>query len=131
LEAPLPPGPTGSDEQLAVHYFQNKEYDKAVVYYEKLFDKQQTDFYYGYYLDCLIELGDFKKAEKVIKKQVKKAPYNLSFQVDLGYIFQKSGDETKAKKAYEAAISELTPNQAQVFELADAFIKRKEYDHAL
>ncbi|MDQ3192864.1 MAG: tetratricopeptide repeat protein [Bacteroidota bacterium] len=123
--------PKGSDEQLAVHYFQNREFDKAVIYYEKLFEDRKLDFYYGYYLDCLIELEEFKKAEKVVKKQIKKFPQKLSYQVDLGYVLIKSGDISKAKKEYEVVIAELSPNQTQIFEAANAFIKRKELDYAL
>ncbi|HET6244179.1 MAG: tetratricopeptide repeat protein [Bacteroidetes bacterium] len=125
------PQPTGSDEQLAAHFFQNKEYDKAVIYYEKLFEKSRLDFYYGYYLDCLIELKEYKKAEKIIKKQLKQNPLKLGYQVDLGYVLQSSGENAKAKKEFDHALSQLSPSQGQIFEVANAFIKRKELDYAL
>ncbi|MBA3900294.1 MAG: tetratricopeptide repeat protein [Bacteroidetes bacterium] len=119
------------DEQLAVQYFQNKEFDKAVVYYEKLFDKSGNEFYYGYYLECLVELGDFKKAEKLVKKQQKKSPDNPNYAVDMGYVYNKAGEHKKAEKEFENLINQLTGNQSHVFEMANAFIKRNELDYAL
>ena len=123
--------PKSSDEQLAAQYFQNKEYDKAVVHYERLFDKNQTVFYYNYYLNCLLELSEFKKAEKVVKRQIKRSPESMTYKVDLGYIYKTANETSNAKKEFEGAISSLAPNQAHIFELANAFINRKELDYAL
>lgn len=120
-----------SDEQLAAQYFQNKEYDKAAYYYEKLFEKKPIDYYYNNYLFCLLELQDYKKAEKLVKKQVKRNPYAFTYRVDLGYVLKTAGEAASAKKEFEAAISDLTPNQNQVFELANAFIQRKEFNYAM
>jgi tetratricopeptide (TPR) repeat protein len=120
-----------SDEQLAAHYFNNREFDKAAIYYEKLFDKHQTEFYYGYLLTCYLETKEFKPAEKLVKKQTKKHPYNPAYQVDLGYIYKTSGDNQKAKKEFENCLNSLAPVQQHAFELASAFSKREEYDYAL
>ena len=119
-----------TDEQLAAQYFQNKEYDKAVVYYEKLYSKKPNPLYYNYYLICLLELKDFKTAEKVVKKQIKKNEKALNFVVDLGYVYEVSGDEGKANEQYNLAIKQLTEQQ-QVFELAKAFVNIKQYDYAI
>jgi tetratricopeptide (TPR) repeat protein len=121
----------GSDEQLAVEYYRNKEFDKAAVYYERLFEKTGADFYYGYFLDCLLELKDFKKAEKLVRRQIKKAPYAPAYAVDLGYVFTKAGEFPKAKKEYEGIIGKLTENQTLIYETANAFLKREEADLAL
>ena len=57
-----------TDEQLAAQYYQAGEYDKAVVYYEKLYSRTPIEVYYNYYLNCLIYTKDLKKAEKIVKK---------------------------------------------------------------
>lgn len=125
------PGKDAPDEQLAVHYYQSGQYDKALVYYEKLFNKKPIDLYYNYYIDCLIQTKDLKKAEKVIRKQIKNHPYDLSYRVDIGNIYKSQEEFDKAKKEYNLAISELTPNQEQITELANAFINAKEFDLAI
>ncbi len=58
------------DEQLAQQFFEMREYDKAIVYFEKLYDKNQP-LYYTQYFKCLVATRDFKKAEKIAKKQLK------------------------------------------------------------
>jgi len=119
------------DEQLAVQYYQTGEFDKALLYYEKLFNKKQSELYYSYYLDCLNHTQDFKKGEKVIRKQIKNFPYDLKYEVDLGSLYKAEGHEEKAKKEYEQAIHDISPNQNQVFDLAKSFLNLKEYDYAI
>ena len=38
------------DEELAAQYFQNKEFEKASDLYEKLYNQNQSGFYYNNYL---------------------------------------------------------------------------------
>lgn len=120
-----------TDEQLAAQYLQNKEYDKAAVYYEKLFSKNPIPLYYSNYLLCLVESKEYKKAEKFVKRQVKQHPEDLGYLVDLGRVYHAEGDESKAKDEYEKAIRELKPDQNQVFTLARAFEEVQEWDYAI
>jgi tetratricopeptide (TPR) repeat protein len=120
-----------SEEQLAAQYFQNKEYEKAAYHYEKLFDKNPIDRYYQNLLTCWIETENFSKAEKLVKKLQKRNPYAQTYTVDLGYVYKREGKKEEAKKVWDKAINDLSPNQNQIFELANAFINRKEIDYAL
>jgi tetratricopeptide (TPR) repeat protein len=120
-----------TDEQLAAQYYQNKEYAKAVVYYEKLYDKKPIELYYNYYLSCLLELKEYKDAEKMVKKHIKKTNEELKFYVDLGVIYASGGDENKCKAEWDGAIKKLKENQQQIFDLANQFLKIKQYDYAL
>jgi tetratricopeptide (TPR) repeat protein len=126
----LAPAQNTTDEQLAAQYFQNKEYDKAVVYYEKLYNKKNAEIYYTYYISCLLELKDYAKAEKVVKKAFKQDNYVLKYLVDLGYVYLASGDRGKAEKEFDEAIRQIKDNQ-QVFDVAKALIGIKEYDYAI
>ena len=67
-----------SNEQLALQFFNDKEYDKAIVYYEKLYDKNPIA-YYENYVFCLLKTNDKKRTEKIIKKQIKLAPLSLNY----------------------------------------------------
>jgi tetratricopeptide (TPR) repeat protein len=119
-----------TDEQLALQFYQNKEFDKALEYYENLFNKKSSQLYYAPYLNCLLETKDFKKAEKVVKKQAKQNPDNLNIMVDLGTVYNRSGDEDKAKTSWEQSIKSLKSDE-QVFNLASAFIGIQQYDLAI
>ena len=52
-----------TDEQLAFQYLQNKEYDKALIYYEKFFNMRNGIQYYNPYILCLTKLEQYDKAE--------------------------------------------------------------------
>ncbi len=116
---------------MAAQYYHNKEYDKAIVYYEKLFQRQPLSPFYTYYLSCMIELKDFKKAEKIVKRMIKTFPDSPSYQVDLGMVYRAGGDNGKAKGQFENCIKKLESNEEQIFGLAKAFIGIKEPDYAI
>ena len=120
-----------TDERLAAQYYSNKEFDKAVIYYEKLFDKSGSATYYIRLLNCFIELQEFKNGEKLIKREIKKNPYDLSYTVDLGFLYFKSGDANKQKQQYDKALKLLTPNNDQIIGLANSYLKYKEPEYAI
>ena len=120
-----------TDEQLAIQYLQNKEYDKAVIYYEKFFNKKDGIAYYDPYLLCLTKLSQFDKAEKMIKKVIKQNPRNLNYIVDLGTLYIDSGNKSKGEEQYESAIKQLAPNQKEIIALANSFTYLKEWDYAI
>jgi len=59
---------TATDEKLALQFFNNEEYDKAVVYFEKLYNKTNETSYYERLLQCYLYMEEYKDAEKLVKK---------------------------------------------------------------
>ena len=116
---------------LADQYFQDHAYDKAADLYERLFENTRQPYFYQQYLSCLINLDELDKAEKFVKKQIKKFPKALTFRVDLGRVYKKTGEEQKAGKEFKDALDNLTENQYQVSELAQAFRNAGELDYAI
>lgn len=120
----------GNDEQLALQYYEQKDYEKAAVYFDKLYDKN-PDAYYTYYYRTLMALKDYSKAEKITKKQIKRndtAPY---LYVSLGKVYRLQGDAKKEDEQYQKAIKELVPEQNAIFALAHAFEEEQLYDYAI
>ncbi len=120
-----------TDEALAAQYFQNKEYDKAEVYYEKLFSRKQSYFYYNSYLSCLTEQKEYSKAEKLIKKQIKANSLTPQYGVDLGYLYDLQSDKAKSKTQFENLIKAIPANQQYIIDLANAFLNRGFSDYAI
>jgi len=120
-----------SEDQLAAQYFQKKEYDKAIILYEKLFKRSNNNLNYTYYLYCLIELQDFKNAEKLVKSQIKEYPDKIKFSVDLGFVFAEEGEQTKATKQFEETIKQIKPERSQVIDAANSFLIRGQLDYAI
>jgi len=118
------------NEQLAAQYFQNGEFEKAAELYEDLYNDNPSPYFYTNLIQSLISGKDFKKAEKIVKKRMKQNPADLRISVDLGYVYSSSGDDQKAEKQYLEAIENLSSNQQQIYDLANAFMLRLQFDHA-
>lgn len=118
------------DLQLAMQYFNSKEFDKAEIIFENLYKSRKTIFYFDYYIDCLIEQEKFSVAERKINKEIKQNSDDLSFYVTLGYLYRKTGDDNNAEKTFKNIVKDLTANKQQVFSVGNSLVKRKEYDWA-
>ncbi|MGL5888450.1 MAG: tetratricopeptide repeat protein, partial [Bacteroidia bacterium] len=130
---PVPPQQISPDEQLAGQYYAAGEYDKAVVYYEKLYDRNPIAIYYNYYLNCLIFTKNYRKAEKLVTRQSKRYPLDLRFRVDMGRVYRAQGEEDKAKKEFAGAVNAIgkTTSATSVIDLANAFLGLNESEFAV
>ena len=115
---------------MASYYLESGEYDKARLYYEKLYEKKPVSEYYKGLLLAYKELGEFKEAEKLIKKQGKRSNSNTLF-IDLGEVYEAQGEEADALKAYREAIDALPQSQGIVIRTANEFIRLNKLDLAL
>lgn len=131
-------GPAGTvsaqavtDEQLGLQYYNAREFDKSAALFERLFEDKPTLFNYTYLLQSLLEIGDTDKAEKIVKRQARKNPEDLRYQVDQGYVLIRGNQSNKAAKIFEEAISNLKADQRMISELANAFQVRREAEYAI
>ena len=89
---------TETDIQLAQHYYLNGEFSKAVIYYEKLYASEPSKVYFSRYLDCLVNTGDKKGAEKLFKKQTAANPNDLVLKIEFYFFYKGIEELDKAKK---------------------------------
>lgn len=121
-----------TDEQLAIHFYQLAEYDKALVKFEQLFNNDpESSNYYTYYLNCLINLKKFKEAESLTKRLSKKYPLKPDYSVDLCYIYKLQGNDKKKEALFESIIKTLRADEFFISSTANAFHKRDETDYAI
>lgn len=116
--------------QLAFQYKDNAEYEKAAALFKDLYEANPLE-YFDEYESCLEEIKDYKTAEKILKKQIKKNPQQLGLLVKLGNLYTKSENGDKAAKEFEKAIDNLSPDQQQAFDLAHQFMAFKQFDYAI
>ena len=116
--------------QLAQQYYNSGEYDKAIVYFEKNYDFDPMGTYPDY-LKCLITMKDYDKAERVIKKQMKKTPDVSPIIVELVQLYELKGEKTKADEQYQKAIKSVRPDVNQYNNLANEFIDHGQVDLAI
>ena len=119
------------EEQLAMQYYKDKEYDKAVELFEKIHAKKPDSYIYYYYFYSLLELERYDDAEKMLKKQVKAYPNVPRYKVDLGFVYERSGENAKAEKLYQECLKNLQAKENAVSELNNAFMARGKYDYAV
>ena len=114
---------------LARQYFQQQEYEKANALFEKLSNNNQAfAAVYSDYLKSLFAVKDFKGAEKLVKKAIKKNPGQVAYQVDLGQVYQESGRTEQAAKHFNKVIDQLEARE--VLTAAMAFEQQGLFDFA-
>ncbi|WP_317899654.1 tetratricopeptide repeat protein [Aurantibacillus circumpalustris] len=129
MTMPAPTQPATKDK-LAMQYFEQKEFEKANVYFDDLFDANPSAWYY-YYYKSLLGAKEYSKAEKITKKQLKQNKQNVFLYVYLGRIYKLEEDSKKEKESYEKALKELEPIQPNIENLANAFKEDNLYDYAI
>jgi len=92
-------------EQLARNYFDQGQFEKARISYQKALKKQPNS---NKVLVGLIkthqQLEDYAAVKTLIKKQIDKSRYKGLLHVELGYNYQLQGQDSIAKSEYNIAI---------------------------
>ena len=102
---------TNIDLQLAQKYYLDADYEKALLYYEKISQEDKyLDKIYKNYKATLIELVKYREAEKLCKDQIKSQPLKLHFLVDLGIIYELDDKPAKKLQLFDKAISQIKSN---------------------
>ena len=120
-----------SEQQLAYQYYINGEYTKAITIYEELAAERFSVAYYIPYFASLLKTEYYKSAEKLAKKLAKIYPKSLNYQLEVGIVQEKSGNQKKANYTYNKVLKQLTGQQSQTINLANTFMRYDLYDAAL
>lgn len=119
-----------SDEQLATHYYQSGDYEKAALYYEKLYQKNSSDLYYDYLLKSYLEIKAYDKAKKHVKSKIKSGIVS-KYNIDQGIVFEKEENIKKAEETYQKIIKNLPTDASVILQISNAFLVYKKTDWAL
>jgi len=123
---------SGQESKLAQQYFRDGEYEKSAQLYKKLYEKKNyNDYYFKYYFNSLLNLGDYKAAEKAIKSAIKRKPKDTQLLVRHGALLERQNNKSGAEKLYEKAIKKLSNNRTHIIQTASAFNELSRYDYAL
>lgn len=121
---------SSQNEQAALNYFNNGEFEKALITYNKLYEvnKGNTN-----YLLKIIEihqqLEHFDKAEELLIQLVNKTK-NPQYLVELGYNFQLKNEHDKANDYYNQAVLKIDENPVYAFGVARRFERHALIDYA-
>ncbi|GAA4280039.1 tetratricopeptide repeat protein [Gaetbulibacter aestuarii] len=111
------------EDRLAQTYFDNGDYAKAALEYEKLYSERPNNInYIEALIDTYQQLEEYKKAEDFINKLIKRVPYP-GFYVYLGHNYQLQGNQDQADFYYDEAIKSIETGVNNVYGVTRAFKK--------
>lgn len=122
---------TGTDQQLANYYFSAGEYEKALPYAQKVFNKDNNKANFMRYFDCLNYLGDDKQAEKILKKQISTDRNQLEYSILLGRFYETKDRSKEATKVYQGLVDDYANSTLTITDLYQAFKSNGKLDWAL
>lgn len=120
------------DTRLAEQYYQDGEYEKAGILFQKLLDQSRANtHFFNRLTDCLIYQDKIEDAEALVKKQLKAFPDESANYVVYGTLLEKKGQQDLAKEQYKKAIDKLPSDRSRITSLAGGFINLSKYDLAI
>lgn len=122
------------NSRLADQYYLEGEYQKAADLYLKLHEtaKKTNNFiYFNKYIECLLNLRDYEKAEHEIQQQMIAQPDDFSMLVTLGNVQERMGSYDQAQISYRQAIEKIPARMDAITRLGNAFINQGKYDEAI
>ena len=115
--------------ELAREYYTKGDYAKAEDLYGKLIEQPRYfQAVYPDYLKVLLAQRNYKEAEKLVKKTIKRYPDMPNYQVDLGRVYQAEGNKVAAEKHYDKLVDQM--KLAEVIVVASAFMQNDLFDYA-
>lgn len=117
--------------KLAKQFFKSGAYQKASELYVKLYNTHKSTNYYQGLLDCYLALSKLEEAEKLVKKQSKRNPTQISITIDYAHVYSLKGELKKATKKFKLALNQLNKNEQSVAVTANRLYKFEYYDYAI
>lgn len=122
----------GQDSRLAEQYYQDGEYEKAAVLFDKLLDQNKNNnYYFNRLTESLIYQDKIQEAEVLVKKQLKAYPEDAGNYVVYGNLLEKKGVPDQALEQYKKAIEKVPHDRGRITSLAGNFINMSKYDLAI
>jgi tetratricopeptide (TPR) repeat protein len=124
--------PINDDEiKIANEYFNNGEFEKARISFEKLArNNQNIPAIYTNYLHTLINLRASEQSEKFIKKAIKAFPDNIFYKADHYFLVSEINGEQKSEKEFQALVNFIKNDPLRVEKMSDYFIKNNQVTKA-
>jgi len=105
---------------------------KALELYRDLSKNDATNqLIYNNYFNLLLDAGEFDEANAYLKRNQRKDPNNLQYQLDGGLVMIKSGELNKADKYFRENINHNKTNVQRAKMMAEYFTSRSLSDYAV
>ena len=123
---------SAQNPQLAMHYYNRGEYEKAESLFSDLVAKQpENTVYFEKLMDCLTQLRNYDEALVQINQRIERFPGDPVNYYLMGNIYELKEQADEATDAFEEAIKVSSKNPSTIARLAQEFQERGKYDYAL
>jgi tetratricopeptide (TPR) repeat protein len=117
--------------QIANEYLLKGQKDKALSLYEQLAKKNENiHLIHSNYLNLLIDVGNFTQAESYVERLIKRDD-KLSYRLDLGVVYVRSGDVTKADKYFKGFMKSLGEDSYKLKTMSDYLASRNLVEYSI
>ena len=123
---------SAQDDFLAKQYFNDGDFEKAVVFYEKLVEKnpRRTDYSEGL-IACYQQLERYTEAEEFLLEKIDQGNTYPILLIELGYNHALQNTPDKASEYYGKALTRIDEYPNQGYSIALRFQKYSLLDYAL
>ena len=120
------------DDFLAKQYFGDSQFEKALVFYEKLVQKnpRRTDFAEAL-VTCYQQLERYDDAERFLQRKIDEGNTYPILLIELGYNHALQNEHGKASEFYESALEKIDDNPNHGYGIAFRFQKYTLLNYAL
>ncbi|MFY0651557.1 MAG: tetratricopeptide repeat protein [Cyclobacteriaceae bacterium] len=120
------------DIQLANEYYVNGEFEKANDLYKSLAQNPKNiSIIHNNYFSLLLNIQDYKTAQKYLKRILKIFPDNVYYQIDNGILAQNASTKEDADQIYHEVIAKNKTYEYRIRLAAQYFNSKRNYEFAL
>ena len=118
--------------QIANEYVLSGEKEKALKVYEDLARNSiNIPLIHNDYLNLMLDLGKYKEAEAYVEKLIRRGDERLTYHLDLGLVYVKSGDIPKAEKQFKTIIKSSASDIYKIKSISDYLSAHRLTDYAV
>ncbi len=121
-----------SDLRIANEYFLKGDKDKALAMYQVLSkNPENIASIHSNYLNLMLDMGKFREAEGYAERVIRKVDDRVTYRVDLGIVYMRSGDTQKADKYFKNLVKEALPDVYRTKAISDYLASQNLPDYAV
>lgn len=125
-------GQNHADIQLANEYLVKGDKKKAVELYKDLSRAEvNTPLIHNNFLNLMIDMGAFDDAQNYLKKILRKDPGNMQYKLDVGLVYVRSGEMSKAERYFKDMSAEVRSNMQLAKMMSDYLAARSLSEYSI
>lgn len=106
--------------QLANEYLLKGDKRKALEIFRDLAQQEANiPFIHNHYLNTLLDLNETPEALSYLKRLLKRDPENIIYNLDVGFVYVRTGEVSKADKHFKDLIGKYKENVSMIKVLSD------------